>query len=446
MINQRLINFKHLIYQSNYQRMNIKLLLCTIVLMQCIIVSKASMKDDTANHTFKIVGDTKITTDYGEKTVEYDTESPDHLFISSFNKNGIITVKRQFLFTGKKFNLSTDFVKYVGQKEIVSDGITTEYREDGSIKMTSNLQKGELTLQTYYYANGQKELQIPGNADQMNGEYKMWYPNGGLSFSGCYKNRVKEGTFIQFDESGKELKKGNYQNGKLVSGDVVVQDIVFDNPDVEAKYPEGEAAFDEYLTQKAAKNGAPKGVYGTKKISLDLQIDKTGKIVAQQNISASNPAEAETIKLLFADCPLFNPAMVETVPVQSLQRVTLTLSNNGIKMGPEEKIYDKVEEMPEFPGGTMALRSFISSNIRYPKLAAESNIQGRVYVSFVVDVDGKVTDATIARGVHPLLDSEALRIVRLMPSWKPGTENGKAVKVSYTVPISFMLQSPLRKN
>lgn len=426
--------------------MNIKILLCTIVFMQCIIVSKASQKDDTANHSFKIVGNTKVTTEFGEKTVEYDTESPDHLFISNFNKNGVITVKRQFLFTGKKFNLSADFVKYVDQKEIVSDGTTTSYNEDGSIRQTLYFQKGKLEMESYYYANGQKEIQIPGIEDNLNGEYKMWHQNGQLSFSGVYKNGLKEGSFIQFDESGKELKKGNYQNGKLVSGDVVVQDIVFDNPEVAANYPEGEAAFDEYLTQKAAKNGAPKVIYGTKKISLDLQIDKTGKIVGQQNISAPNSAEGEAIKSLFADCPLFNPAMVETVPVQSLQRVTLTLSSNGIKMGQEEKIYNKVTEMPEFPGGPMALRSFISSNIRYPKVAAQSKLQGKVFVSFIVNAEGKVTDAKIAKGIHPLLDSEAIRIVNSMPGWRPGKENGKAVNVSYTVPINFVLQNPSRIN
>lgn len=425
--------------------MNIKILLCTIAFMQCIFVSKASQKDDTANHSFKIVGNTKVTTESGEKTVEYDTESPDHLFISNFNKNGVITVKRQFLFTGKKFNLSADFVKYVDQKEIVSDGTTTSYNEDGSIRQTLYFQKGKLEMESYYYANGQKEIQIPGIEDNLNGEYKMWHQNGQLSFSGVYKNNLKEGTFTKYDELGKELKKGDYQNGKLVSGEVVVQDfqnVVFNNPEVAAKYPMGEAAFDEYLTQKAVKNGAPKVIYGTKKISLDLQIDKTGKIVGQQNISASNPAEGEAIKLLFADCPLFNPAMVETVPVQSLQRVTLTLSSNGIKMGQEEKIYTKVTEMPEFPGGPMALRSFISSNIRYPKVAAQSKLQGKVFVSFIVNAEGKVTDAKIAKGIHPLLDSEAIRIVNLMPGWKPGKENGKAVNVSYTVPINFVLQNP----
>jgi len=426
--------------------MKIKKLLCAIFVMQCLIVSKASAKDETTNHSFKIVGSTNVTTDSGVKTVEYDTVSPDHLFISNFNKNGVMMVKRQFLFTGKKFDLSADFVKYVDRKEIVSDGTTTYYKEDVSIKMTDYFQKGELALQTYYYANGQKELQIPGNADRMNGEYKMWYPNGQLSFSGVYKNGLKEGTFILFDESGQVLKKGDYQNGELVSGEVVVQDIVFENPEVAAKYPEGEAAFDEYLTKKAAKTGELKVIYGNKKIYLDLLIDKAGKIIEQQNISPSNQGEAESIKLIFTDCPLLNPATVETVPVRSILKIAMFLSSNGIKLLPEGKTYTEVAEMPEFPGGPMALRNFLASNIRYPKVAAESKIQGKVFVSFIVDIDGKVTDAKIVNGVHPLLDSEAIRIVNSMPKWKPGKEKGEAVKVSYAMPINFRLLNPSRMN
>lgn len=99
-----------------------------------------------------------------------------------------------------------------------------------------------------------------------------------------------------------------------------------------------------------------------------------------------------------------------------------------------------VEEMPEFPGGEQALHKFLASNIEYPVIAQENGIQGRVYVKFVVNTDGSITDVEIARGVDPSLDKEALRVVRSMPKWKPGKQRGKAVRVSYTVPINFVLQ------
>lgn len=106
----------------------------------------------------------------------------------------------------------------------------------------------------------------------------------------------------------------------------------------------------------------------------------------------------------------------------------------------EEEVFFIVEEMPEFPGGELALRSYLASSIKYPVIAQENGIQGKVYVTFVVDKDGSVSNANIARGVDPSLDQEALRVVNSLPSWKPGKQRGQPVRVSYTVPINFVLQ------
>jgi periplasmic protein TonB len=106
----------------------------------------------------------------------------------------------------------------------------------------------------------------------------------------------------------------------------------------------------------------------------------------------------------------------------------------------EAQIFYIVEEMPEFPGGEAALRAFIAKSINYPVIAQENGVQGKVYVSFIVDKDGGISDAKIARSVDPSLDKEALRVVNTLPKWKPGKQRGKPVRVSYTVPISFVLQ------
>ena len=106
----------------------------------------------------------------------------------------------------------------------------------------------------------------------------------------------------------------------------------------------------------------------------------------------------------------------------------------------EAQVFFILEEMPEFPGGEAALRAFIAKSINYPVIAQENGIQGKVYVTFVVDKDGGISEAKIARGVDPSLDKEALRVVNSLPKWKPGKQRGKPVRVSYTVPISFVLQ------
>lgn len=98
-----------------------------------------------------------------------------------------------------------------------------------------------------------------------------------------------------------------------------------------------------------------------------------------------------------------------------------------------------VEEMPEFPGSSSGLQAYLSQSIQYPVAAQENGIQGRVYVSFVVDVDGSITNVKVVRSVDPLLDAEAVRIVKAMPKWKPGKQRGKPVRTTYTVPINFVL-------
>jgi TonB family protein len=92
-----------------------------------------------------------------------------------------------------------------------------------------------------------------------------------------------------------------------------------------------------------------------------------------------------------------------------------------------------------FPGGQDSLMSFIRQNLRYPEKASEKGIQGKVLVGFIVDKSGKVRDVELKRGVDPLLDAEALRVIRLLPPWEPGMQDGKAVNVSYVLPLNFKL-------
>lgn len=107
----------------------------------------------------------------------------------------------------------------------------------------------------------------------------------------------------------------------------------------------------------------------------------------------------------------------------------------------EKPVFYIVEVMPNFPGGDVELRKFIAKNVIYPTEAVEKGIQGRVYVNFVVDDTGKVIHVGIARGVHELIDEEAIRVVSSMPDWTPGMQRGKYVNVEYTVPINFVLDN-----
>ncbi|MEI3155914.1 MAG: energy transducer TonB [Odoribacter sp.] len=102
----------------------------------------------------------------------------------------------------------------------------------------------------------------------------------------------------------------------------------------------------------------------------------------------------------------------------------------------EAQIFQVVEDMPAFPGN---VTKWISKNVKYPVLAMENGIQGKVFVQFVIEKDGSITDVKVSRGVDASLDKEAVRVVKAMPKWKPGKQRGKPVRVSYTLPIFFQL-------
>mgnify|MGYP002233949735 CR=1 FL=1 len=118
---------------------------------------------------------------------------------------------------------------------------------------------------------------------------------------------------------------------------------------------------------------------------------------------------------------------------------------NDTLLLPEEEavyppIYNVIDQMPEFPGGSAELLKYLSTHIKYPTMSQEMGSQGRVIVQFVVDKDGSITNPTVVRGVDAYLDKEAIRVISGMPKWKPGVQNGKKVRVKYTVPVMFRLR------
>ena len=106
----------------------------------------------------------------------------------------------------------------------------------------------------------------------------------------------------------------------------------------------------------------------------------------------------------------------------------------------EEEIFMVVEDQPEFPGGYAALNEFIRKNLKYPAICRENGIQGRVIVSFIVEKDGRIVQPEVVKGLHPSADKEAIRVVNLLPPWKPGKQRGKEVRCKFTLPINYRLQ------
>ena len=132
--------------------------------------------------------------------------------------------------------------------------------------------------------------------------------------------------------------------------------------------------------------------------------------------------------------------------VESKESQTTNQQPHRIEKVQEDSPFDVVEQMPQFSGGMKALMDYLSTNISYPKEAHKKEIQGRVLVRFVVEKDGSISNAEVVKSVDPLLDAEALRVISSMPNWIPGKQNGKAVRVKYTIPITFNLDGDITNN
>jgi protein TonB len=128
------------------------------------------------------------------------------------------------------------------------------------------------------------------------------------------------------------------------------------------------------------------------------------------------------LMLLMAECCLISAHAQKTVVSQT-----------------NPKVFDTVEQMPEYLGGMQAMIAFLQTNMKYPEDAAKQKVEGRVMVQFIVETDGSISDVHVAKQVFPSLDAEAIRVVQAMPKWTPGKEKGNVVRVKYNLPIVFRM-------
>jgi TonB family protein len=187
-----------------------------------------------------------------------------------------------------------------------------------------------------------------------------------------------------------------------------------------------------------------KGIQG--RVICSFVVRKDGSISDLQIVRGVDPLlDAEALRVLGL-MPKWKPGMQrgQAVNVRFTLPVVFSLQGEkpeGQKTAVTDEVFVVVEDQPQFPGGNGALMKFISDNIVYPKEAHANGIQGRVICNFVVRKDGSISDLQVVRGVDPLLDAEALRVLGLMPQWKPGKQRGQNVNVRYTLPIVFSLNN-----
>ena len=195
--------------------------------------------------------------------------------------------------------------------------------------------------------------------------------------------------------------------------------------------------------------------WSTRDVMVVKESDQVQDIIAEEEVEITRPENTppppppppapvvtEVLNVVEDDVELEQQDILTSEDTQEAAQ-TVVYTPPAVEEEEEEaaqQIFTVVEEMPEFPGGMNELLKYLAKSIKYPVIAQENGIQGRVICAFVVNRDGSIVDAEVLRGVDPSLDKEALRVIMAMPKWKPGKQRGKPVRVKYTVPVTFRLQ------
>lgn len=263
--------------------------------------------------------------------------------------------------------------------------VVHEYYKNGKIRLVATSMLNELKLQgaaMYFFPNGRRMSIYNYENGKLTGDLIEYYPNGRFYNRKSYVKTVTEQPELQLrdcnDSTGKVLALNG--NGKWIKFDEGFKNIV-----------------EEQQVEDGHEVNYDIGAQVDSDTTLVIKEDKKGNVI------------------------------------------DVTSPDNHSKNIYSNKVYLNSDRVPEFPGGLEALGQFIARNIHYPSTARKNKTQGKVLVSFVIDKDGTVTDIKIKRGIGDGCDEEALRVIAMMPKWRPGVQNGKLVRVAYSVPLAFTL-------
>lgn len=237
--------------------------------------------------------------------------------------------------------------------------------------------------------------------------------------------------------------EGVQKSEKVMNANDQTKKPVFVVVDEMAEFPGGDQGLRRFIAEnvkypvEAQKNKIQGRVF------VNFVVNSNGKVDRAKIVRGVDPLlDAEAIKVVNL-LPDWTPGKQHGVAVDVSYTVPIQFSlesKDNVAAEIKKPVFLVVDEMPQFPGGDLALRKFISEKVKYPAEAQKDKAQGEVVVNFVFRSDGKVENAKIIRGIHPALDAEAIRVVSTLPDWKPGKQEGKPVNVAYSIPVRFTLE------
>lgn len=330
--------------------------------------------------------------------------------------------------------------------EVYIDG---DYQPAGTTPFTSKwLSPGKHTLQfkMSVYKTCTMEVAVPGNGATQSVEAVLQPNFAEVSVSAPGESEI----YIN-----NELKGVGRWSGRLNAGLYTVE------ARKASHYSSSQSVEVEAGDKRTVTLSAPTPRYGslnvnTRPVGATVSVDGTALtgttpniyadiLIGEHTLTVAKPGYAEAEQRITVEEGKVLPVSItltekeKVAPAPSARTAdSQSLSGQGGKK--ESEPFTVVEVMPVFPGGQTALAQYIASHLKYPTVAQENGIQGRVFVSFVVGEDGYVEDVRVIKGVEPMLDKEAVRVIQSLPRWTPGNQQGKPVRVKYTVPVTFALQ------
>ena len=224
----------------------------------------------------------------------------------------------------------------------------------------------------------------------------------------------------------------------------------FVNYETPPEFPGGTKALMEYIKNEKIypQEAIEKGVEGS--IMTTYTVEADGSLTEIEIIKGVDPLLDQEALRIIKTMPKWKPGMQKNQAVRVRFRLPIVFdlnehqkesANDDSIANNDDEVYTEVDEKPEFQGGVDKLMSFLARNIKYPKEAMRKGIQGRVITNFIVNKDGTISNIVVKEGVNKQLDAEAIRVLSKMPKWKPGKNNGEIVRVNFTLPVTFRVES-----
>ena len=263
---------------------------------------------------------------------------------------------------------------------------------------------------------------------------------------GAFSLEVPANAILRCSYQGRESQEvlaadmTNNTNLSLSSKSREMNEQVFTVVEKMPSFPGGDAELLKYIATniKYPKESQDNGEQG--RVICSFIVGRDGSVNNPEVLRGVTPLLNEEAVRVINTMPRWNPGMQRGKAVAVKYTVPITFRLKSPVEEAKEETLTVVDVMPQYPGGDRELLKFIAQSIKYPTDAQEAGVQGRVICSFVVDKKGNIVEPKIIRGIDPSLDAEALRVIGMMPRWTPGRQDGKAVRVLYTVPITFRLQ------